>query len=53
VFTLPPGYRPTPGVVREFEQSKELVTRIGGDGEVMASEKGTAALEGITFRAES
>jgi hypothetical protein len=54
VFTLPPGYRPasTAGL-REFEQLNELLTVIGGDGKVLAREKGEAALEGITFRAES
>jgi hypothetical protein len=63
VFTLPPGYRPAPGVVLEFEQIKELTTLIGGsntnvegaswDGKVMGAEKGKAVLDGIVFRAES
>jgi hypothetical protein len=54
VFTLPPGYRPASSAgLREFEQFNELQTLIGGDGKVLALEKGEAALEGITFRAES
>jgi hypothetical protein len=63
VFTLPPGYRPAPGVVLLFEQIKELATFIGGsntnvegvswDGKVMAAEKEKAVLDGITFRAGS
>jgi hypothetical protein len=53
VFALPPGYRPPPGGVRAFEQIEELVTYIGADGRVLATEKGAAALEGIAFRAGS
>jgi hypothetical protein len=54
VFTLPPGYRPGPlGVTRKFEQINELITIVGADGRVQAREKGAAAFEGITFRAES
>ena len=54
VFTLPPGYRPAAtGIARVFEQQKDLITYIGGDGRVMAREVGGAALEGISFRAES
>jgi hypothetical protein len=54
VFTLPPGYRPASASgVRAFEQLEMSLIRIGGDGRVMASETGVAALEGIAFRAES
>jgi hypothetical protein len=54
VFTLPPGFRPPgAGLSRAFEMVDELMTVVSGDGRVLAREKGAAALEGITFRAES
>jgi hypothetical protein len=53
VFTLPPGFRPGAGLSLPFEMIDELLTSISGDGKVLARERGAAAFEGITFRAES
>ena len=63
IFTLPPGYRPTPGKLYATETLEQLTliagsgTSIEGislDGKVLATAEETAVvLDGVSFRAES
>ncbi|MGN6217470.1 MAG: hypothetical protein ACTHN7_11030 [Solirubrobacterales bacterium] len=63
VFTLPPGFRPTPGHAAIFEQLTEATaiifggsTNISGfelSGKVLGNEENPIVLEGITYKAES
>ncbi len=63
VFTLPPGFRPTPGHAAIFEQLTEATAIVFGgstnitglelSGKVLGNEENPIVLEGITFKAES
>ena len=63
VFTLPPGFRPTPGHAAIFEQLTEATAIIFGgstnitgielSGKVLGNEENPIVLEGITYKAES
>jgi hypothetical protein len=63
LFTLPPGYRPTPGQIRQYQPLDETIVIVSGvnfenlsAGNVIgASAPGSEviSLEGVTFRAES
>jgi hypothetical protein len=62
IFTLPPGFRPAPGVIMIFEQIQNAPVLVGGvgasfgpvdaSGKIIGEEKEIAVLDGITFRAE-
>jgi hypothetical protein len=62
MFTLPPGYRPTPNTESVFTAGATQVLIAGGgttlegvnvEGDVLGSTENYVFLDGITFRAES
>jgi hypothetical protein len=62
IFTLPPGFRPAPGVTTIYEMIANGPILVGGVGssfggidtsaKVIGEEEEIAALDGVTFRAE-
>jgi hypothetical protein len=62
IFTLPPGYRPSAGIIQVSQPGEQTLLIAGSgvnvsgvlfEGGVYAQEEGVAVLTGITFRAGS